>query len=298
MKKTGIVLILFFMIILLSTGSFANEYKTYINADEIYFEINSPEKRIRSNEIILEIYFNSKDNKVKRELFFRVTDLISSEREVIPAGSLSVNYLNKKSSFNNQNSKVLINKEEGQIYFSLELDPVISYKPPGEYRGNLAIGDGIYNIPISLKINPFAELLVNKNNINFNLIKPADNISNKEELEINVATNLEDWEVKFEFPQGMVHEDGVCKFPLENLLYSEAANFSKSANIKNNNLETVRFFSFRDFEKNKNVNNNLNKKQGNYNLKLNIWADIRDNWNCALAGEYNGEIIVTFINNN
>ena len=58
-------------------------------------------------------------------------------------------------------------------------------------------------------------------------------------------------------------------------------------NNKNISLDNPQYFNLNYFD----------KKAGNYNLKLNIWADIRENWNCAMAGEYTGEIYFTFINN-
>jgi len=287
MKKIVVIVILvLFLIFIISDNSLAGEYKIYTNTDQIYFEITSPENDIRSNDISVEIY-NNKENKLKKELFLHCSDLIDKEGNIISANELNINILNNQYSSKTYN-KVLLNKYEGEILFNLILSQAASYYPPGEYHGNLIIGDGIYNLPIFLKISPFAQVSVNKEKVHFNLLKPAQNISNKEVIEINVDTNLENWNLKLEFPQGIVHEDGKCSFPLEQIICNKVDYNLENQNVNYNNFENPQLLNVTYFD----------KKVGKYNLKLNIWADIRDDWNCVLAGEYTGEIYFTFINNN
>ena len=285
MKKSVIIILVLYIIVLYSGISMADEYKIYTNTDQIYFEITSLEKNIKSNEIRIEIYKN-KDNKIKKQLFIQCTDLMDKEGNIIPAKKLNIRFLNNIN-YSRVNNKILLNKYEGEILFNIGLDQTTSSYPPGEYRGNLSIGDGIYNIPIILKINTFAQLFINKDIIHFNLSKPAANISNKEEIEIYVNTNLENWEVAVEFSEKIIHENGICSFPLENLLYRKGNKYQNKKKISNTNLENIQNFS----------SNSFNNNRGNYSLKLDIWADIRDNWNRVLAGEYTGKIYVTFISN-
>ena len=286
MKKIVVIVILvLFLIFIISDNSLAGEYKIYTNTDQIYFEITSPENDIRSNDISVEIY-NNKENKLKKELFLHCSDLIDKEGNIISANELNINILNNQYSSKTYN-KVLLNKYEGEILFNLILSQAASYYPPGEYRGNLSIGNGIYNIPIIVKINTFAQLFINKDIIHFNLSKPAENISNKEEIEIYVNTNLENWEVAVELSEKVIHENGICSFPLENLLYRKVNKYQNKKIISNTNLKNIQNFS----------SNSFNNNRGNYSLKLDIWADIRDNWNRVLAGEYTGKIYVTFISN-
>ena len=303
-KNTGIIILFLILIIFLSNYSLANSYKIYTNTDEISFEINSPENRIKSNEIIVELYFDDKNkNNIKNNIFLQTSDLIDKKGNIIPAKNFKINLSNNKFSYKNLTNKVIIKKNEGKITFCVELDQSTSYYPPGEYRGNLIIGDRIYVIPIFLKINTFAQLDINRTNIRFKLDNPAQSISNKEEIEIFVKTNLENWDVKLEFSEGLIHEDGKFSFPLENILCSENRNQNikkvNKENLKINSLVNPQFINFNSFEKidlNK-IDNSLSNN-GNYNLKLSLWADIRNNWNCAKAGEYTGMIYLTFIDNN
>ena len=288
MNKSGIIIMILIMIFLFSINSQATGYKIYTNTNEIYYEIFSPDNKIKNNEIIIDIFSNNNEKNIKEKIYFEVSDLLDQKGNIIPAKEVNINFLKKQSTLETHKNKVIINNLDGKISCSIEFDSSVSYFPPGEYRGNLIIGKGLYYIPILLKINPFAQLYINKENINFNLRKPAQDISNEEEIEIDVNTNLENWEVKFEVPQGIIHEDGVCSFPLENLLFRQINDLQSEKNITENSLENVQIFSVDKFNNNK----------GKYNLKLNIWADIRDNWNCALAGEYKGKIYLTFINKN
>ena len=307
MKKIKIE-ILFLILIFLLTNTLAvlaaNEYKIYSNTEQIYFEINSPESINKIDDIIIDIYFNKDQEKYQnKDIYIKTSDLINKKGVIIPAKLLNITLINNISFWQGESNKALIKNNEEKVAFNLKLSNYISYYPPGEYRGNIIIGDSIYNIPIYLKLNAFAEVDIDKTRVHFTLDKPAEFSSNKEEIEIQVKTNLENWEVKLEFLKGMIHEDGDFNFPLENILYSKN-NKNKvkkmiNQNKRANNLISPQYISFNSFENNIRKNSSIaNSKRGNYNLKLTLWADIRENWNCVKAGEYNGEIYLTFIENN
>ncbi|MFW6025169.1 MAG: hypothetical protein ACOCRX_02395 [Candidatus Woesearchaeota archaeon] len=283
MKKIIFFIIIFNFIILISFNAFAGDFNISSNTTEIEFYISSPDKIPCSEDILLSIYPENIKNKNRIEkIFIELSDLVNDNGEIIPSNEL----------------KIINNKE---LNFNISVKKSIAYYPPGNYKGRLLIANGIYSIPIFIEIKPFAYLDINKDKIFFNLDKPATHLSNKEKIKLNVETNLKNWELIMEFPDGFIHEDQSSRFPLENIFYSREKNIKRDsdilkANFKTNPIISIESFNYLSYKDNSILSNK--NKAGHYYLDLYLWADIKENWNRVKAGEYIGEIYFTFINKN